>query len=1002
MGFAIKNDINDKLMETPKFVSARIMLVRVPLARGNHATIISAYAPTLDSDNGLKDDFYSSLDETVRHVDKRDKLILAGDFNARVGKDSDIWNPVIGQHGVGKMNSNGLRLLTLCAENDLTITNTIFQMKNKFKTSWMHPRSKQWHLIDYIIVRTNMRREVRTTRAMRGANCWTDHRMILMKINITIRPAIRRQKACRKLNCATLEDPKKKEEYKNALSARLIADEHVQGANVDERWQALSCHLKETGKEILGYEKKKNRDWFDENNSEIKALLKRKNAAHNARIKQPDSQYLSDKFKELSAQAQRKLREMENKWWIDFASQMQDFADTNNVHRFYETMRCAVGPKNRSLTPVKALDGTILKSKIEISERWREHFVLLLNEENGHDATVLQELPLHDQIESLNNTPSTDEIQKALNSLKNNKSPGPDGVQAELLKNGGCVAEERIQALIHQTWTEGKIPQVWKDANLITIYKSKGDKTDCGNSRGISLLSVAGKILAKVLCNRLVEQVGERLIPETQCGFRAERGTCDMLFVARQLQEKCREQHRDLHMAFVDLSKAFDRVPRNMLWKVLERLGCPPHFISMVRQFHEGMQCRVSAAGDLSEPFDVTVGVKQGCVMAPVLFNIYLLCVTFVLHRTVGQAGITMRYRYSRNLFDLRKLKATSRTKEVSFMEMQYADDCAIVAHTHNELQMLIAALNEIYKRFGLKMNAQKTEVMSRNVDTHNNDSGQIMVDSTALENVSDFKYLGSFLSSDCSLDKEINQRIGRAAATYGNLRSRIFENKNIKLSTKISVYAAVCLSILLYGSETWTVYRRHIKKLESYHIRCLQRILGLTWRDRIPHTEILKKANSVSLECSLAQRQLRWLGHVIRMPEDRLPRQVLYGELSQGQRSAGGQCKRYKDNMRATLKKCSIRDDCLESTASDRLQWRRECREGAIHFEGERECHNTELRERRRNVAAAPHDATRGRWTCHMCGRSCASRIGLSSHLAAHSRRSGGQAVVVGTDRPP
>ena len=130
--------------------------------------------------------------------------------------------------------------------------------------------------------------------------------------------------------------------------------------------------------------------------------------------------------------------------------------------------------------------------------------------------------------------------------------------------------------------------------------------------------------------------------------------------------------------------------------------------------------------------------------------------------------------------------------------------------------------------------------------------------------------------------DEEINQRNGRAAVAYGNLRNRVFENRNIRIATKISVYTAVCLAVLLYGAEAWTIYRRHIKKLESYHIRCLQRILGLSWRDRIPHTEILKRANSVSIECSLAQRQLRWLGHVVRMPDERLPRQVLYCELPQ------------------------------------------------------------------------------------------------------------------------
>ena len=139
---------------------------------------------------------------------------------------------------------------------------------------------------------------------------------------------------------------------------------------------------------------------------------------------------------------------------------------------------------------------------------------------------------------------------------------------------------------------------------------------------------------------------------------------------------------------------------------------------------------------------------------------------------------------------------------------MQYADDCAIVAHTHSDLQVLIAALNEIYKRFGLKMNAQKTEVMSRNVDTNTSDSEQITVDSAMLENLSNFKYLGSFLASDCLLDKMMNQRIGKAAATYGNLRNGVFKNRNIRLTTKIRVYTAVCLAVLLYGAETWTIYR--------------------------------------------------------------------------------------------------------------------------------------------------------------------------------------------------
>ena len=188
VGFAIRTSIAHRLTEEPRAVSERLMTLRLPLARDKYCTIVSAYAPTLHSDEDIKDSFYGLLDDTVLRIDKRDKLVLMGDFNARVGRDSQMWEGVLGRHGVGKMNSNGLRLLTFCAEHGLTITNSLFQMKNKYKTSWMHPRSKQWHLIDYIIVKRDSIREVKITRAMRGADFSTDHRMILSKISLAVRP----------------------------------------------------------------------------------------------------------------------------------------------------------------------------------------------------------------------------------------------------------------------------------------------------------------------------------------------------------------------------------------------------------------------------------------------------------------------------------------------------------------------------------------------------------------------------------------------------------------------------------------------------------------------------------------------------------------------------------------------------------------------------------------------------------------------------------------------
>ena len=135
-------------------------------------------------------------------------------------------------------------------------------------------------------------------------------------------------------------------------------------------------------------------------------------------------------------------------------------------------------------------------------------------------------------------------------------------------------------------------------------------------------MSIAGKILARVLLNRLNEHFEQSgLLPESQCGFRKDRGTIDMIFTARQLQRKCQEQNVDLYMTFVDLTKAFDTVSREGLWKIMAKFGCPAKSIAMVWQFHDGMLARVQNDGLFSDPFPMTNGVKQGCVLASTLFS---------------------------------------------------------------------------------------------------------------------------------------------------------------------------------------------------------------------------------------------------------------------------------------------------------------------------------------------------------------------------------------------
>ena len=147
-------------------------------------------------------------------------------------------------------------------------------------------------------------------------------------------------------------------------------------------------------------------------------------------------------------------------------------------------------------------------------------------------------------------------------------------------------------------------------------------------------------------------------------------------------------------------------------------------------------------------------------------------------------------------------------------------------------------------------------------------------------------------------IDDEVNARIAKASAAFGRLRGSVWDRSGIRLDTKLKVYKAVVLPTLLYACETWTVYQRHAKILNHFHTSCLRQLLKIKWQDRIPDTEVLKRAGMQSLHTLLKLAQLRWTGHVARMPEERLPKKILYGELEMGKRFHGGQKKRYKDTL--------------------------------------------------------------------------------------------------------
>ena len=223
--------------------------------------------------------------------------------------------------------------------------------------------------------------------------------------------------------------------------------------------------------------------------------------------------------------------------------------------------------------------------------------------------------------------------------LKNGKSPGMDGVTSEMLKYGGGMLECFLRRLFNVCMKCARVPEEWRKAVIVPLYKGKGDKFNCNSYRAISLLSVPGKLFARIVIDR-VREITQGKIWDVQSGFMPGKGCADQIFALQQVVEKFGNARRKVYGAFVDLEKAYDNVDRRVLWECLSEYGVKGGLLNVLKAIYSDSKACVRINDGTSDWFTVGRGVKQGCVMSPWLFNVFMdKCIRLTCE---NEGGITV------------------------------------------------------------------------------------------------------------------------------------------------------------------------------------------------------------------------------------------------------------------------------------------------------------------------------------------------------------------------
>lgn len=856
----------------------RIMRVRMDLENFT-ASIFSVYAPQVGCTDEIKDQFWIDLQEEMEKVEQDEKCIVGGDLNGHVGSGNDVISRIHGGKTYGEGNAEGERIIDFAVSYDMMIANTFFNKRQEHLITYKSGgRTSQ---IDFLLYRRNDVSEVSDCKVIPGDHVAAQHRLVTIDLSVKVSKVQKRKpRGPRKIKWFKLKDKDVHARFKTEVLQKIEPEIY----DINAWWSRTKNALLETGKEVLGESSGKiweNKEtwWFNEEVQEATKLKKQ------AKKKWEGSQLEADRlaYKERNKEVKRVVAITKGKAYDQLYEDLETKEGQGKIFRLAKSRnKCTKDITH--IRQIKDENGNAIRKEADIIKRWEQYFEKLLNEENERCLRGDGD-PNYGVVTEVRR----EEVVMALEKMKWGKAVGPDEVPIEAWKVLGEEGIDVLWNLMRMIMESEEIPDEWRESTLIPIFKEKGDIQSCENYRGIKLMSHTLKLLERIIDGRLRQEVR---IGRQQLGFLKGLGTIDGIFTLRQTMEKCREKQKVLHMVFIDLEKAYDRVPRQEVWRSLRERGVPEKYVRMIMETYRNATTRVRSTVGTTDSFQVKVGLHQGSALSPFLFNIVIDVLTEAV-------------------------------REEPPWCVFYADDIILVAESRAGLQRMLERWRSALESRGMRISRKKTEYMTTDVD--GDQQATLRLGVMRVNRVKNFKYLGSVVEETGEMRKEINHRI---QCGWNNWRgvSGVICDRRVPIRLKGKVHKSVVRPAMTYALEAAPLKKTEERKLDVAEMKMLRWMSGVTLRDKVRNEHIRGSVKVIEVSKKVQEARLRWYGHITRREdeEQHVAREVMTMEV-EGTRRRGRPRIRWKDCIQNDMREKGLN----RRSARNRNLWKRLIKNG-------------------------------------------------------------------------